>query len=586
MSNSIAAVEGNFKNALVVQKKLEFLNRHSSCIVKDLQDQIKEKNKTIVKLKAVQLKDPVIIQQTKVEECTPERNQLVSLLKEQLEHKTSEIEKTMRLLETAETSTRELSEVFLAERTECTEKISHLDEKAFKLEVQVKLVQAALSEKEKENASLSHDLQCSEDKVQELTSELEILKDMISRETADVGTETVSCVRDVACQNDAPTPLRNDSAEMGVGENRPNKLVDRSMSCCVTSDDKECQTEILSPRVKVESPTVDSPTADPPSPVFSPIATKRPPPVSPTADENSSSKRIKSELLSIENEEISPCPLPLNRRLKMPSPIPIKLEEESPMAMIADSDIEDYSPEKTQYNFNPTTYSQQLPSIPEEEWLTVANPDTNYSHTHDGGEPKTPEHLINTENNRSRGYRNDPDYSSVDSSDQSPEEVAPAEGAEVVTPITLIKESPQMGDMISPDIDQYDSGFLDTASRTPEQRLPRGVVTVSVDSSPSPEREEVSNKVKHEVRESVSRIIKKAFRRVNKTLEPTDKLNLYKASLSKSPNPSRAIPSSRFKIQIFIITLYHRFNSRNIIDTLTYLLVGWSCKFVLTRDSV
>ena len=312
LSNSIAAVEGNFKNALVVQKKLEFLNRHSSCIVKDLQDQIKEKNKTIVKLKAVQLKDPVIIQQTKVEECTPERNQLVSLLKEQLEHKTSEIEKTMRLLETAETSTRELSEVFLAERTECAENISQLEEKTFKLEVQVKLVQAALSEKEKENASLSHDLQCSEDKVQELTSELEILKDMISRETADVGTETVSCVRDVACQNDAPTPLRNDSAEMGVGENRPNKLVDRSMSCCVTSDDKECQTEILSPRVKVESPTVDSPTADPPSPVFSPITTKRPPPVSPTADENSSSKRIKSELLSIENEEISPCPLPLN----------------------------------------------------------------------------------------------------------------------------------------------------------------------------------------------------------------------------------------------------------------------------------
>jgi hypothetical protein len=227
----------------------------------------------------------------------------------------------------------------------------------------------------------------------------------------------------------------------------------------------------------------------------------------------------------------------------MPIPIPIKVEEGHRISTIVEEDIESYSPERTQYDF-----FEELQDVPKEEWLTVANPNVSYNSTPDEREPKTPEHLADTKENRlvrSSGYRNDPDYSPVGSSDQSTGEKTPAEGPEKSETITLIKESPQVdGNTTVLFPDNHDSGFLDCAPQTLRQR--QNLVTVCSDSSSSSEDGGSSaSEVKLEVRESVERVVKKAFRRVNVAVEKTEKLNLYKASLSKSPNFPRNASTSR-----------------------------------------
>ncbi|XP_063689934.1 uncharacterized protein LOC134822672 [Bolinopsis microptera] len=553
LSNSILAVEGNYSNVLTTQKKLKFLNCHSSCIISDLQTQMKERNTTIVKLKAAQLKIPVVNLPAKVEEISPEDNKLVSLLREQLDQKTSEMEQTVKLLETAKMSARELSEVFLVERADCAEKIAQLEERVFRLQVQVKLVQSVVSEKEKENSSLVENLQTSEVKVQDLEEELEILKSLISQDTVDAQTETVISVQDVACQNDVLSPVQAPTPDSTV--NSPTELVDRSVNCCVTSEDKECQAEFLSPVVRL--PVVTPPSVEDQSPLLS--SSKRSPTASPTL--NVQSKRFKRDCLSVEPDvyEVSPSPLPLSKRLKMPTPIPIKLEGGGKIATIFEEDTEHCSPERTQYNFS-ISYSETLSSVPEEDWLTVANPDISYndiSYNDDEVEPKTPEQLVKTQEKKlvliSSGYRNDSDYSSVESSDLSPEKVTPVEDPEEVEPVTLIKESPQLDAMaspttnsnpISPDTMQDESGFLEITPQIPVKM--RRVVTVCVDSmssSSSSEEEKPSSQVESEVKQSVQRVMRKAFRRVDK--DRTEKLSLYKASLSKSPNSSRTASSTR-----------------------------------------
>ena len=552
LSNSILAVEGNYSNVLTTQKKLEFLNCHTSCIISDLQTQIKVKNTTIVKLKAAQLKVPVVNLPAKVEEKSPEDNKLVSLLREQLVQKASEMEQTVKLLETAKMSARELSEVFVVDRADCGEKIAQLEDRVFRLQVQVKLVQSAVSEKEKETTSLVDNLQTSEVKVQELEEELHILKSLISRDTVDAETETIICVQDVACQNDVLSPVQAPIPDSTV--NSSTELVDRSASCCVTTDDKECQAEFSSPVVRLPVVTAHQ------SPILS--SSKRSPPAYPTLDSNT--KRFKSDCLSEESDvyEVSPSPLPLSKRLNMPTPIPIKLEGGGQIATIVelDEDTEHCSPERTQYNFS-VSYSETISSVPEEDWLTVANPDISYndiSYNDDEVEPKTPEQLIKTQENklvlRSSDYRNDSDYSSVESSDQSPEKVTPVEEPEEAEPVTLIKESPQLDVMASPttninsnpilpDTMQDESGFLESTPQIPGKM--RRVVTVCVDSSSSSsEEEKPSSLVESEVKQSVQRIVRKAFRRVDK--DRTKKVSLYKASLSKSPNSSRTAYSARF----------------------------------------
>ena len=556
LSSSILAVEGNYSNVLTTQKKLEFLNCHTSCIISDLQTQIKEKNTTIVKLKAAQLKVPVVNLPAKVEVKSPEDNKLVSLLREQLVQKTSEMEQTVKLLETAKMSARELSEVFVVERADCGEKIAQLEDRVFRLQVQVKLVQSAVSEKEKETTSLVDNLQTSEVKVQELEEELEILKSLISQDTVDAETETIISVQDVACQNDLLSPVQAPIPDSTV--NSSTELVDRSMSCCVTTDDKECQAEFSSPVVRL--PVVSPLSVGQQSPIL--FSSKRSPPAYPTLDSNT--KRFKSDCLSKEPDvyEVSPSPLPLSKRLNMPTPIPIKLEGGGQIATIVelDEDTEHCSPERTQYNFS-VSYSETLSSVPEEDWLTVANPDISYndiSYNDDKVEPKTHEQLIKIQENklvlRSSGYRNDSDYSSVESSDQSPEKMTPVEEPEEAEPVTLIKESPQLDVMaspttsinsnpISPDPIQDESGFLESTPQVPGKV--RRVVTVCVDSSSSSsEEEKPSSLVESEVKQSVQRIVRKAFRRVDK--DRTKKVSLYKASLSKSPNSSRTAYSARF----------------------------------------
>ena len=181
-----------------------------------------------------------------------------------------------------------------------------------------------------------------------------------------------------------------------------------------------------------------------------------------------------------------------------------------------------------------------------------------HSYNDDEVEPKTPEQLIKIQENklvlRSSGYRNDSDYSSVESSDQSPEKMTPVEEPEEAEPVTLIKESPQLDVMaspttsinsnpISPDPMQDESGFLESTPQVPGKV--RRVVTVCVDSSSSSsEEEKPSSLVESEVKQSVRRIVRKAFRRVDK--DRTKKVSLYKASLSKSPNSSRTAYSARF----------------------------------------
>ena len=545
MAGSISAVEGNFKNALNVQKKLEFLNRHSSCIVTDLQSQIKEKNNTIVKLKAAHLKDPVSF-------CMPRKNddmvfsehdQLVRLLKEQLLQKTTEVEQTVKLLETAQMSARELSEVFLLERKECAEKISHLEEEAYRLTVKVKLVQEAVFEKEQQNQTFAEKLKISEEQALDLQGELELLKSLISKETSDVGTETMIESRDVACQNLSQNQLDYIAAldEMRRRENEQDACV----NCCPTVDNKECQTDLMYP-YRSPSPVVNPQSPPKHSPELS-ISSKRSPPHSPTRDdENSSSqKRVKSDFLLI--EDISPNPLPLSKRLslKVSSPIPIQIEEDCKMTTIVEDDLnlEDCSPERTQYDYMErlgVSYLNRHPahSVPVEDWLTVANPDVSFKKvpsSDEGDNPKTPEHLITTGATKPNlqsvnRYRNDPDYSSVDSSSQSPEDKSPHKTPKKVDSVTLIKESPLPGDITSPISEQYDSGFLESSSQKPAES--RNVVSVFADSSGE---EESESRVRGEVKASVERVIRKAYRRVNSTFERTEKLNLYKASLSKSP---------------------------------------------------
>ena len=557
-------MEGNFKHALNLQKKLEFLNRHSSCIVTDLQSQIKEKNNTIVKLKAAQLKDPVSfsLPRKNDDKVPSEPDQLVRLLKEQLLQKTTEVEQTVKLLETAQMSARELSEVFLLERKECAEKISRLEEEAYRLTVKVKLVQEAVFEKEQQKQTFAEKLKVSEEQRLDLQGELEILKSLISKETSDAGTETIIESRDVACQNLSQNQIDYIAAlnEMTRRENEH----DAGVNCFPTVDNKECQTDIMSP-YRSQSPAVNPQSPSKHSPVLS-INSKRSPPHSPSSDEanSSSQKRAKSDFLLV--EDISPSPLPLSKRLslKLSSPIPIQIEEDCKMMTIEEEDlnVEDCSPERTQYDYMETlgvSYLNRHPahSVPVEDWLTVANPDVSFKNvpsSDEGDNPKTPEHLIKTGETKPNlqsviRYRNDPDYSSVDSSDQSPEDKSPRKTPKKVDSVTLIKESPLPGDITSPITEQFDSGFLESSPQKPAES--RNVVSVFADSSGE---EESVNRVRGEVKASVERVIRKAYRRVNSTFERTEKLNLYKASLSKSPR-SKSSSSCSVRFVLFDIKI-------------------------------
>ncbi|KAL5248859.1 hypothetical protein ACHWQZ_G017897 [Mnemiopsis leidyi] len=558
LAGSISAVETNFKNALNLQRKLEYCKAHSSCIVKDLQSQIKEKNQLIVKLKAAQLKDPasVFVPSKYEEKVFEEHNKLVTFLKEQLLEKTTEVEQTVKLMETAQMSARELSEVFLLERKESAEKIANLEEEAFRLTVQVKLVQEAVFAKEQQNQTLAEKLKISDEQAQDLQGELEILKSLISKETSDTATETCIESNDVACQN--LSQIQTDNIAALDEMRRRDKEQDANVSCCPTVESKECQTDIMSP---FRSPSPVSNTQSPINFKHSPLSTtsKRSLADSPKRNEvgSSSQKRLKSDFLLI--DDISPSPLPLSKRLslKLTSPIQMVLEEDCKMTTIVEEGlkIEDCSPERTQYEYMETSGESYLTrhpaqSFPVEDWLTVANPEVSFQNvqsraSYEEDNPKTPEHLISTAESKCNQtlqsgarYRNDPDYSSLESSDQSPEEKTPRKVPRKVESVTSIKESPLSSDITSKTPQQYDSGFLENVPQTPSET--RNVVSVFADSS---EEESPVNCVRNEVRVSVERVLKKAYRRVNSAVERTETLNLYKASLSKSPK-SKLAPSS------------------------------------------
>lgn len=139
-TSSLTKLDTNYKNTLSTQKKLKYLHRHSSCVVTNLQEQIKEKNTQIVRLKAAQIKDPVFGTNKKSEpklgaEISEDNTRLVDILKEQLEHKTVEVEGTIKLLETTKLTLREMSEVFLKEREDWEKRVGQLEDEGQRVQV-------------------------------------------------------------------------------------------------------------------------------------------------------------------------------------------------------------------------------------------------------------------------------------------------------------------------------------------------------------------------------------------------------------------------------------------------------------------
>ena len=586
---STHSLESRVDEAKIVQKKLKLLNLHSDCIIADLQKQIKEKNRTIVLLKAVHLKEPK--QNTTIVSTAPleEDKLLISTLQRKLAGKTDEIEKLQRLLHTTKESGQCLSQVFLVEREGFSKKLAESDLIVQKLQAETDMLRCCILEKEQENENIGLKFRVSSENASELQGEVNILKHMIiSENTLQASNNTCVGTADNGCQG--KWDVHNTAVES----------VDKSVECMLELQDQGCQTSYIPLVTSATSPT--APMSDESTKRGS---CKRPLLASPIAYESTkrgrADQQFEFEPTTEISEDSSPSPLPLMKRLslKAMSPISYKgnnLETGEDYGMIRSApeqdtnnavpntsyivygDVEYDGIEGIEYTQVVTVEEQRTPEHllnknankieesvkelrtlehlinkkPNKATVSADEPRTP-EHLINVEEPRTPEHLINKDVDRVTEYHNDPDYSPVISSTSSDEDgnssrqapinaishhKSPADRGdtrETLHQANIIKESPLANDSGIGDETASSSNTNNIYNVTLEE------CAVGVcDGKPAASscKRNVSSSEEDEVAQltpAVTDILNSAYDRVNAIIRQPAKHNFYKASLSKSP---------------------------------------------------
>ena len=566
----ISSLENRLRDAKQVQDKLKILNRHSSCIIDDLQNQIKDKNTTIVRLKADQLKEPIKSASNLSMVTTEEDKLLISSLKEKIVNKTDEIEKLNKLVTTTKTSERELSQVFLIEKGQNSQKIAELESQNQKLQSEADILRCCVIEKEKENSDIEEKFRESYKEAIDLVEEVSVLKSMI------LSNDTITL--DATTQVGVDTKENESQLSFDTFQDK-KEFTDKMIECRFNSENQETQTENFS--LIFSSPNSRK------------TKSKRSRSISPLINESTKRGKGERDEKSFEVfEDSTQGPLSPMQRLSLRSvlsPIPFMQDLLDKNSNINDSFDNNDHKEIYQNDKNET------PKDPLILYSAIKNNEIPDSIEHTQvllKEPCTPEHLINIETDRTADYHNDPDYSSVDSDSQHSDKgfLILDETKQVnepnhsyvsyrrpitVTPEilshrseheTVVKESPIVlfgvaddsglgdefisstvtndatdnftatTDLVNPPESVTSSELFKARSPICNQKLV--LSTMAASTSGSEEDSVFEESDGDAVTPAVTRVLDSAYEQVNSILKQSGKRSFYKASLSKSPRMS------------------------------------------------
>eukprot|EP00116_Pleurobrachia_bachei_P003194 sb/3463456/ len=244
-------VEEGFREATQIQERLRYSDRHSSCIIKALREEIRRKGEETVRLR-VELEKSTIPQSgttlNEGEKRPEETERLVEMLKERLEKSEEEREALEKTISTSSLSCKTLTDILMKEQVEKKEAV----EEGKWLKAEVVALRACIGEKDAEIKLLDTKLSERENTTKELESEVCVLKGVIA---GDHQKSPVSSGRSMVCRS--PIAVGNSPAttpDLGA----VTESVDVSTGSPVTVSPKSTTTVSHESTVSPASPIKDT----------------------------------------------------------------------------------------------------------------------------------------------------------------------------------------------------------------------------------------------------------------------------------------------------------------------------------------